>query len=139
MLYFFHFKNVSNAIFVETRFSILSAYFSCCQIGLPSHIHLHQLLLFWLNFGFWICCLWIGNLEVHDQNIFCNFCNILHTFHHHGFLSQCLEISLRVDYKEEYIILEEKLKLKKVPLLSINCDNDHLGFGSCEAFIIKVI
>ena len=31
------------------------------------------------------------------------------------------------------------MKLKKVPLFSINCDNDQLGFGSCQPFISKAI
>ena len=118
-------------IFVEKSFSSLFEDFLflwrfCFQIGLQSHFHWHWCELFESSSGFLICCLWIDNPVVLGQICLCIFCNILHTLCHHGFLSQCLVICPRCNYNEETNILEKKttLKCKKLPLLSINCDND---------------
>ena len=90
------FQSLSYIFLKFKDFLICSWFFISCQIGLQSHFHLHQCGLFWSTFEFWICFLWIDNLGVLDQNLFCILCNILHTFHCHAFLLQCLVISLRV-------------------------------------------
>ena len=51
----------------------------------------------------------------------------------------CNNFESSLERRNRHFRNETALKLEKVPLLSTNCDNDQLGFGSCKVFIKKVI